>query len=150
MPSLNLKIIFLDIDGVLVPLGSSHNSLDQWYDDSAYPFNVDCVIVLNEILEKTRAEIVLISTWQFMYDLETLQDIFKFNRVESLPIDSTKDYGNDKIEEVLNYIRDNDIENYVVLDDKDLSKLGTHFIQIDGTTGLTEDYIDAILNILKI
>lgn len=53
-----MKIIFLDIDGVLALAFGSMKRNNKW---DAYPFDKKAVKVLNKILKETGAEIVLSS-----------------------------------------------------------------------------------------
>ena len=72
-----MNIIFLDIDGVL-------NS-DAWLASEnkktlEYPldqFDPRTVKLLNRIIEKTEAKIVLSSTWRLNRSIEDIQEIFK-------------------------------------------------------------------------
>ena len=144
------KIIFLDIDGVLVPQKRQHDTQAEWYGNKAYPFDRDCVNLLNEILEQTSAEIVLTSNWQFEFtDTEMIEKIFRFNGVAKTPIDYSGGYGNDKPSDIANFINENEIETFVILDDLDLSELGDNFVQIDPMYGLTENDADTAVKLLN-
>ncbi len=55
------NIILLDIDGVLATEESAHQPNHELF---AYPFDKECVIVFNEVLKETDAEIVLSSDWR--------------------------------------------------------------------------------------
>lgn len=83
-----MKIIFLDIDGVLATandfgVGKDKNEWD------AYRFDAKCVKVLNEILEETDAEIILSSDWKKSYTLLEMRGIFAHNGVIKGPIGVT-------------------------------------------------------------
>ena len=62
-----LKLIFLDIDGVLLPFNSSEDT-----------FSKTALNVLNEIVKQTNAEIVLSSTWRMD---ETAVDIMEMTNL---------------------------------------------------------------------
>ena len=81
-----MKIIFLDIDGVLnsyewyierqqnpkfEPKSMSRDEFKRW------EFSPALVLNLNEIIEQTGAKIVVSSTWRRGYDIEGLQKLFK-------------------------------------------------------------------------
>jgi hypothetical protein len=129
-------ILFLDIDGVMSTYGEylrNRNKFWKKYDEARelqmpYSFNPGCVKVLNEILEKTNAEIVITSDWREDYSLQALGNIFKFNKVIKSPIDVTEVISGKLIEKVKNrakeidiYIQKHSIETYVIIDDFDLS-----------------------------
>ena len=60
-----MKIIFLDIDGVLSTINTRYNY-----------FESDCVNRLNTILDATAAKIVISSTWRKGRTLQQLQKLF--------------------------------------------------------------------------
>ncbi len=72
-----MKIIFLDIDGVL-------NS-DNWLQSEAsktgsYPenkFDPNAVRLLNKMVQQTNAKLVLTSTWRLQYSLKEMQILFQ-------------------------------------------------------------------------
>jgi predicted mannosyl-3-phosphoglycerate phosphatase (HAD superfamily) len=61
-----VKVIFLDIDGVLC----NHESISAGYktrtapEQDPYGPHVDCVAALNRIIKETGAKIVVSSTWR--------------------------------------------------------------------------------------
>ncbi len=164
------KYIFLDIDGVLTTISESMDTdnLLYWKDNSwaknlnvHYPFNEDCVKILNDILKETGAEIILSSDWRKHRTLEQLDIIFKNNGVIKSPIDITPNYRNNysnfeyaRSVEIVHYIVENtiDINNIVVLDDLNLEmlfppKFRTRFIKT--YDGLLGEYKSKILDLLK-
>ena len=164
------KYIFLDIDGVLTTISESMDTdnLLYWKDNSwaknlnvHYPFNEDCVKILNDILKETGAEIILSSDWRKHRTLEQLDIIFKNNGVIKSPIDITPNYRNNysnfeyaRSVEIVHYIAENtiDINNIVVLDDLNLEmlfppKLRKRFIKT--YDGLLGEYKSKILDLLK-
>lgn len=124
-----MKVIFLDIDGVL-----NHESYYHWRYDQivqnhkifSYPyseFSPDSVKQLNRILKETGAEIILSSTWRFD-KMDYLQNLFKEVGIEKPIRDITPDLYNvfnshccrgKEIEKFLN--EHPEISKYVILDD---------------------------------
>lgn len=120
--------IFLDIDGVL----RTHKSDLEWSQilgvpipESVYDRRFDRKIVsyINEVAGYTRAKIVVTSTWRVKYSLEELRQIFRDNGISAEIVGKT-DIGLNRGEEIEQYISDNEIESYVVIDDqvKDILK----------------------------
>jgi hydroxymethylpyrimidine pyrophosphatase-like HAD family hydrolase len=68
-----LKLIFLDIDGVLVTTNSLIPS-DKYF---GHTFDKNCVQNLIEILDATGAKVVISSSWREGRTLSQLQSIFK-------------------------------------------------------------------------
>ncbi len=114
--------IFLDIDGVL----RTHKSDLEWSQClgvtiplSVYERRFDKKIVsyINEIVGYTRAKIVVTSTWRTKRSLEELKIIFRDNGIVADVVGIT-DIGLTRGEEIEQYISENEIENYVVIDDQ--------------------------------
>jgi len=83
-----MKLIFIDIDGVLATAPCWDMSQDNKW--NAYPFDKKAVKVLNKILEETGAEMVLSSDWKYHYSLGQIKEIFmEFNGVIKAPFDMT-------------------------------------------------------------
>lgn len=138
-----MKIIFLDIDGVLATDKEfMRNRTKFWEKHPAmaelrvpYPWNEDAVKIFNEILDATDAEIVLSSDWKLHWNLDDLKGIFNWNGVKKHPIAVTGEVfiANGNLEmaragEISDYIRENDIINYVVIDDLNVGK----YMQLTG------------------
>ena len=118
-----MKIIFLDIDGVL-------NVIPEGYDEYGGIFHSNFVDNLKRIIDETGAKIVISSTWRFG-GLERMQDMWKFRNLPGEVIDITIDCYQiveegraeffDQVErghEVQEWIDSHSgIESYVILDD---------------------------------
>ena len=72
-----MKILFLDIDGVLC---TEECSKKPYHPVFFYPFHIDCVNIFNHILLETNAEIVITSDWRkhLEFDLNRIDQLFKF------------------------------------------------------------------------
>ena len=123
--------IFLDIDGVLALPKQYHGRKTDIY--GAYGFDVTCVKILNEIVDATNAEIVLSSDWKLNYDMDTMNNIFNFNGIKTYIVhytpslwgvkyDNLKQLEECRANEILQYVRNHKIVNYVAIDDLNLSK----------------------------
>jgi hypothetical protein len=94
-----MKIIFLDIDGVISTSQCWGKGNDNKW--GAYMFDPKCVAVLNFILKETGAEIILSSDWKSHYTLFEMNEIFAHNGVIKGPIGFTpnsKSYTGDNLE----------------------------------------------------
>lgn len=121
------KILFLDIDSVMTVWDwkiaePQRNKFDM------LPFTKECVVALNEILEKTNCEIVLSSDHRWNHTLETLVEIFHFNGCIKGPIDITPlsrrfnscDLDNLRADEIMMWLKDNPVDKWSAVDDLDL------------------------------
>jgi hypothetical protein len=82
-----MKIIFLDIDGVMCTSQCYGVGKDNKWD--SYMFDHKCVAVLNFILQETGAEIIMSSDWRHTYTLQEMREIFCHNNVIRGPIGYT-------------------------------------------------------------
>ena len=96
---MEMKIIFLDIDGVISTAQCWGKGNDNKW--GSYKFDPKCVAVLNFILQETGAEIVLSSDWKSHYTLQEMREIFTHNGVIKGPVSFTpysKTYKGDNLE----------------------------------------------------
>lgn len=135
-----MKYIFLDIDGVLATFRqfltnkNRFQTKHKWAKELnvTYPFDKGCVKILNEILDKTDATIILSSDWGLYYDVETLNVIFQHNGITHKIKECTPkinvmfgDMVQQRYDEIKQYITENNVENYVIIDDLPLEKYMT-------------------------
>jgi hypothetical protein len=140
-----VKVIFLDIDGVLCTTNEflmdkvkfHKKNFVPSFVNMPYPFNSRCVGVLNEILLKTDAEIILSSDWRMFWDLKKLDLIFRFSGVVKSPIDVTV---NDPVS--MNWLeknRANEIGQYL-LSNREITKwVAIDDLNMKGFMKLTND-----------
>lgn len=173
-----MKIIFLDIDGVL-NTSLTFKRIQQEYDkNKIYHIEIDKFRLeyLKNIIDNTSAKIVLSSSWKlFFYKDEkgiipTIQKTFILNQLlkkygleifDLTPID-TNGCREKEIEMWLN--ENENIENFIIIDDnlKDLSKIYTeHLIKtkftlenasdktIENTCGLCNEHVVKAISILN-
>jgi len=71
-----VKLVFLDIDGVLATWWSYKNQRSgSVYGRRIIPFNPECVKHFNTLIERTGAKIVMSSSWRVGQLLENLQNL---------------------------------------------------------------------------
>ena len=148
-----MKAIFLDNDGVMclsTEWGGRDKKIKKWklqnpdsavyVNDKSIPawvrmdsFNAKAVKVLNEILEKTGAEIVVSSDWKLHCTLEQLQEMFIKYGVAKAPIATTPNHvlksmdelESTRVAEIEDWLSQNpQVDKWVAIDDLDLSALG--------------------------
>lgn len=153
-----MKIIFLDIDGVL----NCQSSKSSCY--GIMGIDDDKVIRLRKIVECTGAKIVLISTWktnwQKVYKDEQgyMADYLdrKLKRQRLAIMDKTDDYIAMRGEGIVRWLESRNVESFVILDDEefDYEKVGiadrlikTNFYNDSG--GLQEEHMQPAINKLN-
>jgi hypothetical protein len=157
-----MKVIFLDNDGVICLSNNWGGRSKKWskyrssnpesskslsdapvfvrFDD----FDKKAVKILNEILEETKAEIVVSSDWRFHANLEELGEYYESQGISKKPIGVTKKLGEcDQPEnfiwsrqwdleqsrslEILQYLRDHpEVTEWVAVDDLNMGSSQTH------------------------
>lgn len=152
---MEMKIIFLDIDGVLNnEINYNDAALEQRYVDTGEYDDIDkrCVSLLNTLIKSTGAKVVVSSTWRIGRTTEQLQETlnkfgFEGEVIGITPWMDRTQYmlrGNeiyawlDQNEDLLGMNR-YDFNRYVIFDDDSDMLLWQkdNFIQIDPYVGLT-------------
>ena len=136
-----MKVIFLDIDGVL-------NNLKRVDID---PTRVE---VFNKIIAATGAKVVISSTWRLVITLDKIRlalEVAGFKGevvgyTKSLDVDSSRGC---EIQEWLS--RHTDIRNYVILDDDTdmLLDQKDNFVHINSGIGIAMDHVEQAIRILN-
>lgn len=157
-----MKVIFLDIDGVL----NSHYTFPQHRTPNGYTgIEEKYVKLLKEIVDWTGADIVLTSDWKEGWDpvrdnclLEGQYLTDKLATQQLQIFDKTRDhsYGKGLIgrgKGIKDYLSKHNVKSYVILDDnyfRDFDEeLVSHFIQTNDFYGLTENDVAKAIKILN-
>lgn len=123
-----MKVIFLDFDGVLNPLGNEDVRRKLWHLDNSlkskdkygYLFDETCMRWLHYILLKTDAKIVVSSSWRWI-GLEDIQLMWLSRNYPQFVYDITRLSTFDKRSEDIDlYIKQNNIDKYCIIDDIDM------------------------------
>ena len=117
------RVIFLDIDGVLAPI-------HRW--DRYGGLDSACIQVLNEIVARGGADVVISSTWRYGKTAAELQLLLESQGFTGCVLDTTPTgtRGADRGEEIAAWLAEHAVSGYVIIDDHvDMSELGTHLVQ---------------------
>lgn len=172
-----MKIIFLDIDGVMnselfYKDKHQHVRYKERNDDApkgSWDIDPRCIDLLNHIVDKTNAKVVISSSWRSSYSINELQELFKYCEFEgeivgktphlvfrsnmeytySIPrgceIKAWLELNKDKLGDKMSRIK------YVILDDdSDMLYWQRHnYFKVDGYTGLTPNLSYVVINFLN-
>jgi hypothetical protein len=133
-----VKVIFLDIDGVI----NSMSGLYMRGGQSVMDLYVEHIQVLKWILDKTDARIVISSTWRIGMTVEELKRMFyNYGLPSRYIIDKTPRFTGEQRGFEIKHWLDNcdvDVESFVVLDDdNDMDVVRDNFVQTKHDYGLT-------------
>ena len=152
-----MKIVFLDVDGVL----NSNDTEDHF--KGSIGIDYSGVKLLREIVDATRAEIVLVSTWKIGWhkdDKKSQKDLANYLDArlaeEGLKImDKTDGSVADRGQGIVDWLSKHPTESWIVLDDeifKDYEECGVmpHLVKTsfyDG--GLKDSHVELAIKILN-
>ena len=123
-------MIFLDIDGVLAPIR-------RW--DRYGDLDPACIQVLNEIVARGGADVVVSSTWRYGKTVTELQETLEAQGFTGCVLDKTPTGapGADRGEEIAAWLAEHAVGGYVIIDDHvDMGELRTHLVQTHPAHGL--------------
>ena len=124
------RIIFLDIDGVLAPIR-------RW--DRYGELDPGCIQVLNDIVTRAGADVVVSSTWRYGKSVAELQATLESQGFAGSVVDTTPTGapGSDRGEEIAAWLAEHAVDGYVIIDDHiDMGELGAHLVQTHPAHGL--------------
>jgi hypothetical protein len=124
------RVIFLDIDGVLAPIR-------RW--DRYGDLDPGCIQVLNEIVARGGADVVVSSTWRYAKTVGELQQMLEAHGFTGRVVDKTPTGapGADRGEEIAAWLAHHAASGYVIIDDHvDMGNLRAHLVQTHPAHGL--------------
>ena len=140
-----MKLIFLDIDGVLNSHGNTQIENDK-------------ILLLNEIVKETNAEVVITSTWRIGQSVQTLQQTLSnlgFIGIVNGKTDELWCRG-EEIDEYLHpqdhwdNLQHNDVTRYIVIDDYWVSEHEHSQVKTKTKHGLTKWHADLAIMMLNV
>ena len=148
-----LRIVFLDIDGVLLTGRYSFRAGQPG--GAKRPADPEAVSALNQILSQTGAVIVVSSTWRLDYTLAEMTDALRRWGVAGLVLDQTPEAaGAVRGEEIRAWLAHTAetgrfvIDSYVILVDEDEDGSSDRLVQTRFEEGLTMDHAQRAIELL--
>lgn len=144
-----MKVIFLDIDGVL----NSNEYFERTKNNKLNRVELDikCLKVLKEIIDETKAYIVVTSSWRL---LKSFEDTKRYLKEFGIDIyDITKSIYGNRGEEIRDYLKNHDINKFVILDDEiftDFNELKNYLVKTSFYNGgLKEEHKNILIKKLR-
>jgi HAD domain in Swiss Army Knife RNA repair proteins len=125
-----IKVIFLDIDGVLAPIR-------RW--DRYGDLDPMCIRELNEIVASSGADVVVSSTWRHGKTVAELQQMLEAQGFTGRVLDKTPSDmpAAGRGTEIAAWLAEHAVDGYVIIDDHaDMGELRTHLVQTHPAHGL--------------
>lgn len=163
-----MKVIFLDIDGVL-NTGRWYTQMDRNTpkDKYGYAFDPNAVANLKKIIDETGADIVISSSWK-SFGLSELEEMWQDRGLPGKLISITPNSVNDEMllnadldhmelfsirgMEIKEWLTKNGkrVSQYVIIDDMDniLPEQQSHFVQTNSEVGITNEDAEKAINTL--
>lgn len=145
-----LKLVFLDIDGVM---NSCFSEVSDKHESLA--FDSQAVENLKHILNETDAKIIVSSTWRIGETVESLRgNIFSHYGLDEYVIGTTPVYNDTprgvEIADFLAIVHKLAIEGIVILDDdSDMEDLKKYHVKINRKYGLTKQDAEKAIEIIN-
>lgn len=145
-----MKVIFLDIDGVLNATGADYSGME-------HPLDRAAIARLNRIAAVTGAAGVLTTSWRLMFRWPGCREILARHGLTMELVGETRDLWGSGEEpeaarrrEIEHWLAENPVEHHVVLDDLPLYPDDhPHFVRTVETLGLTDADVALVLAILR-
>ena len=137
---MNTKIIFLDFDGVITTPKS------KWQIDQ------NKVNLITKICKETGAKIVVSSSWGVGKSIQDLRNITSFDQeFSNLIVGNIEHKYSLRGENIQEYIDNNNIKNYIIIDDASdvLEEQLLRFIQTDTYFGISEREVEICIDLLN-
>lgn len=138
-----MKILFLDVDGVL----NMHSS------GGLYALNRKRLKLLEQIVNETGCEIVVSSTWRKLpHTRKKLIFVLSYRGIKILDWTTTNYFKERQIrgDEIQLWLDNHTVSRYCIVDDDSdmLESQKPYFVKTDGNKGLTEETVGSIIKIL--
>lgn len=146
-----MRFIFLDIDGVLNSdkyIGSGKFNLEN----PISQIDPDSVLLINKLVDKTGAVVILSSNWRLLFSLTKINKMFTkcgstFRVTAKTP--SQRKISSYREDEVNEFLSKNPAESFVILDDvNEFYDLKNNLVLINSLVGITEKDLDKAIRIL--
>lgn len=150
-----VKIIFLDIDGVLNHRQWIINTSDLCSSNGLSDYEMlDPIAVarLNQIIKVTDAKVVISSSWRMIHGINLLRNFLLLRGFCGEVIDTTPPilFLTPRRKDIKSWLRTAiDIDNFVIFDDESDASIPGHFIKTDFETGLLDIHVEKAISILN-
>ena len=104
-----------------------------------------CIQVLNEIVARGQADVIVSSTWRYGKTVAELQEMLEAQGFTGSVVDTTRTGtpGADRGEEIAAWLAEHAVDGYVIIDDHvDMGELENHLVQTHRILGLPGVFVN--------
>lgn len=138
-----MKVIFLDIDGVL---NSTASRADGVF------LEADKLIRIRNIAQATNADVIITSSWRALFAQDVLAAFLTRLGLNGVKIGYVSDRSGNRAKEIEEFVAANPVEGYVILDDENFGwskEQDLRWIACGGHTGLLNRHVGEAIKILN-
>lgn len=152
-----MKIIFLDIDGVLNSMQYIIR-LNGLFDRPENQMDPEAVVRLNRLTDATGAKLVISSTWRIPFlnegNLDALSRMIRSYKITAEVVGMTpRKFTSNRAQEISIWLHDTDleVEQYVIIDDSvsDLDGLEDRLVATKFNDGIQDEHVEKAIALLK-
>lgn len=146
-----MKLIFLDIDGVVVTRKEVLKPIVQIGPRCGHELNKESVSLLNQLCDETGAKVIISSTWRQIHQLADIRGHFKnygatFEIVDKTPKMCMYERG----DEIAKFLENVKVDSFVIIDDdSDMGHLIDKLVKTSFDTGFTKTHLQKAEDILN-
>jgi hypothetical protein len=149
-----MKIIFLDIDGVLNSRKWAEAHIEQHPSDHRFmreKLDKDAVARVQKIIDATGAKVVISSTWRILNSLESIKKILSDHGLRGDVIGVTPQQCLNRGSEIQEWLTEHaPIDSFVILDDDDdMAHLMDRLVDTSFETGLQDEHVEQAIQLLS-
>lgn len=153
--NISRNVIFLDFDGVMDTAYYdfyliSHKMTEK--DKFGVIFDPDCVHNLENIIERTGADIVVSSSWKDFMSIRDLREMWEYRNLPGKIIGTTPNVEGKKGSQIDAWLKEHPVDNYVIIEGLGADNFSPEQIQhlfiANPYTGLDDEMADRIIAFL--
>lgn len=147
------NVIFLDVDGVIIPYNKHSQKIHKYFDED-FAWSPRAIGLMNDLVRETESRIVLTSSYRKKYDKEEISDRFKEEGLDFEVFDYTPAIKDTRRkDEIKEWLNTHVVDDFVIIDDEEnhdiLDYWPDNFVECNHKNGFDDnDYLRA-LDMLK-
>jgi hypothetical protein len=152
-----MKILFLDIDGVLNSRTFYDANVQEIGRESSFfwravaELDPNACAMVNQLCEEEDLKIVISSTWRKLHKVHEIEAMFNKRGLFAEIVGTTPSINESRGHEIAEFIKsrpDLQIEAYVIVDDDSDMLAGQFFVRTEWSIGIQPENIDQIKEVL--